>query len=257
MNPLRMLRFAAHHLALLFFPRYCPVCGRRLQENEELLCINCNEQLPRTKYKGHKDNPTELQLASLGPALQRASAYMFYTHGSAYSHLFFQFKYHNRPDVAVALGRVLALDLTDTPFFTGVDVIVPVPISRKRRRQRGGYNQSEKLAEGIAAITHLPINTTAVIRKHFFRSQTQLTEKERAANVAGAFTLAHPEELAGKHVLLVDDIITYGHTIKACAKAILQADGVRISVLTLGTSYHRLDSTPPKPLHPWEVMEEA
>ena len=104
---------------------------------------------------------------------------------------------------------MMAAELSDTDFFDGVDAIVPVPLAQKRFRQRG-YNQSEKLAEGISSVTHLPIFTRAVERVVANPTQTQLTRTERRENVADVFMLSRPELLAGKHLLLVDDILIDG-----------------------------------------------
>jgi ComF family protein len=118
-------------------------------------------------------------------------------------------------------------------FFDGVDVLLPVPLSRKRLRQRG-YNQSEQLARGVSDITHLPVITKVLKRKHFRQSQTQLNRLGRQENVADMFELRDGSLLVGRHVLLIDDVCTTGATLLACMDALKGIPGIRFSVLTLG-----------------------
>ena len=145
----------------------------------------------------------------------------------------YQLKYGNRPDIGEDLGRLMANEMQYGRFFEGINALVPVPLSRKRQRQRG-YNQSEMLAQGISDITHLPVITKALVRKHFQQSQTHLTRYERQENVANMFHLIDDTPLKNKHILLIDDICTTGSTLIACANAIKHIEGIRISVLTLG-----------------------
>ena len=160
---------------------------------------------------------------------------MFYHQNSDYSRIFFSFKYHHRPEVAVSYGRIMAQDLVDTGFFDGIDVIVPVPLSANRFRKRG-YNQSERLAEGVRQVTGIPVETRAVARIVDNPTQTHLSTAERMENVKDIFRLVGPACVEGKHVLLVDDMITTGSTLRSCAHTLLEAANVRLSVLTLGAS---------------------
>ena len=130
------------------------------------------------------------------------------------------------------LGRLLAEELERCGFFENVDVIVPLPLARVRERQRG-YNQSEKIARGIRFMTRLPIERKAVRRLSFSESQTHLEFRERMENVEGAFELVDARSLTGKHVLIVDDVVTTGATVTACARQILRAGDVKISVASV------------------------
>lgn len=213
-------------------PRRCALCGKRLMAGEDFLCLSCLSELPFTRYFGRKGNPVERLFWARIP-VARANAYLFYFPESMVSRLFLSLKYGNRSHYGQVLGAMMAAELSDTDFFDGVDAIVPVPLAQKRLRQRG-YNQSEKLAEGISSVTHLPIFTRAVERVVANPTQTQLTRAERRENVADVFMLSRPELLAGKHLLLVDDILTTGSTLMACAEEMAKAGDVKISILTLG-----------------------
>ncbi len=238
------LTLAGRSLFNALFPRYCCVCGKRLSLNEQLLCVNCLLHLPLTHLKGKKDNFVERALWDDVVYTEHANSLLFYKPKSDYCQIFFLFKYYNHPEIAVAFGRMMAQDLAGTDFFTGVDVLLPVPLAKKRFKERG-YNQSERLAYGISEVTGIPIDATSVVRTRANQTQTHLTMEERRANVSGIFKLTNPEALQGKHVLIVDDVITTGSTTRACARAVAEAGGVRISVLSLGCSESlRTESVP-------------
>lgn len=130
------------------------------------------------------------------------------------------------------MGRCMASELLPSGFFEGVDVLLPVPLHRKRQRKRG-YNQSEWIARGVAAVVGLPVCTAAVERTANTDTQTHKSAFERWQNVEGIFEIRQPEVLEGKHVLIIDDVLTTGATTVGCASCLLQVKGVRISVLTL------------------------
>ena len=202
---------------------------------EQHTCVGCLSRLPLTEFKGAKGNAVERSLWDDRICTVHASSFMFYHQSSDYSRIFFSFKYHNRPEVAVSYGRIMAQDLVDTGLFDGIDVIVPVPLSAKRFRKRG-YNQSERLAEGVRQVTGIPVETRAVARIVDNPTQTHLSTAERMENVKDIFRLVGPACVEGKHVLLVDDMITTGSTLRSCAHTLLEAANVRLSVLTLGAS---------------------
>lgn len=214
-------------------PRSCVVCGRRLAVTERTLCPVCTLHLPRTGwYLTPDDNPMARAFWGRIP-VERAAALMFYEPQSELAHVIYQLKYSARPDIGEDMGRLMAHELCLSGFFDGIDLIMPVPLTPRRKRQRG-YNQSELLARGIGEVTGLPVETHVLRRRHFNTSQTALGHREREENVAGAFTLAGEEALAGRHVLLVDDICTTGATLTACAEALRSVKRIKISVLTLG-----------------------
>lgn len=220
--------------AHLFFPRRCVVCGACLQEGEEVLCMRCNIDLPRTGYHLSADNPVERLCWGKIP-LQRGTSYFFYRKGSAFRRILHLLKYDGRRDIGEKMGRFMAAELLDCGFFEEVDVLVPLPLHPRKMRQRG-YNQSECIVRGVSTVTGIPICTTAVVRKVCTESQTRKSVYERWENVQGIFGLCHAEQLAGKHVLLIDDVLTTGATLTACADALAGVPGIRISILTLAVA---------------------
>lgn len=218
----------------LFFPRQCAACGASLQEGEEGLCMKCNMDMPRTNYHLRKDNPVERLFWGKIP-LERATSYFFYQKGSSFRQILHQLKYGGRKDLGELMGRFMAAELASAGFFKDVDRIVPVPLHPRKRKLRG-YNQSECIAHGISAVTGIPMDTSSVIRKKHTDTQTRKSTYERWENVDGIFHLLHPGRLRGKHVLIVDDVLTTGSTTTACADAFKGVESIRISILTLAAA---------------------
>lgn len=229
------LRQVLQSLRSTFLPRFCCVCGKRLRSNEEHTCVQCLLKLPLTRIKGQRNNIIERIMWDDMVMTQRANSYLYYYPQTNTCNLFFDFKYHNRPDIAVAYGKLMAEDLMDTGFFDGIDLLVPIPLSKRRFKQRG-YNQSERLAYGVSLVTGIPIDTKSVIRAADNPTQTHLQTYERQENVKDIFRVVNAADIRGKHLLLIDDMITTGSTLKACARSLILAAGVKVSVLTLGTS---------------------
>lgn len=218
----------------LFFPRCCVVCGEPLVEGEEAICTRCNIDMPRTNYHKVKDNLVERMFWGRIP-LERATSYFFYRKGSDFRKILHQFKYGGRKDLGAIMGRFMAAELSRVDFFNGVDVIIPVPLHPGRQRARG-YNQSEWIARGVAQVTGIPIDATSVVREKQTDTQTRKSAYERWENVEGIFSLRHPEYFTGKHILIIDDVLTTGATTIACADVFGEVEGVQISVLTLAVA---------------------
>ncbi len=214
-------------------PRLCVVCGERLAPTERTICSVCMLHLPYTAYQfSPTDNPMAQLFWHLAP-IQRAAAMIFYEPHSDNSQIIYQLKYGQRPDIGEDMGRLMAVNMQGAHYFDGIDMLIPVPLARKRLHQRG-YNQSEQLARGIRQITQLPISNRTLLRQRFLQSQTQLSRNDRQANVADTFTIKDPTPLKNKHVLLIDDVCTTGATLIACANTLKDIEGIRISVLTFG-----------------------
>ena len=225
-----------HRLLQLIAPQACAICGCRLAIDEQLLCARCNMHLPRTTYAQQADdNEMVRRFWGHGP-VERAAALFHYEAGSEVSRVIFRMKYHNHPEVGEILGTWVAREVARYDFFEGMDAIVPVPLSKRRERQRG-YNQSREIAKGVSAVTGLPILDHVLVRRHFKESQTRQSMHGRRENVVGAFSL-HPKAppLDNKHLLIIDDIVTTGATVTACIEALGQPPGMRVSVLSIGVA---------------------
>lgn len=217
----------------LISPKRCAVCGCRLSIGEDVICSVCNIHLPRTHYtKAAFDNKMAKLFYGQIP-IERAAALFFYERQSETSRIIHSMKYFGHPETALFMGRMLAEEAKDDDFFDGIDAIIPIPITRKRQRERG-YNQSEYIAKGVNEITGIPIIKGAVTRKTFGKSQTKMNRWQRNDNVKDAFHAKDNGKLKGKHILIIDDIVTTGATIISCVNEIKRCGDIKVSVLSLG-----------------------
>ncbi len=217
------------------FPRTCHICAAPLPPDVRCVCRKCRAELPRTNFHRVPDNAMERRFMGRFP-FERATGFFFYSRESALSVLIQDFKYRRFPGVARELGRLVASELYTTPFFNGVDIILPVPL-HWRKLIRRGYNQSHEIARGISEVTGIPVGDQ-LYALHHHRTQTSLSQQQRLLNTQGIFAVRHPEQISGKGVLIVDDVCTTGATVSSAAGAVAQAIGSgRLSILTLGVTF--------------------
>lgn len=218
----------------LIVPRRCAICSNRLAPEESLLCADCEAELEKTPFhESPYDNPMARLFWGQFP-IEKASAWFYYRPHSDPSKMIYDLKYHGQLLLGEDIGEQLALRHLPTGFFNDIDAIVPIPITCKRQRERG-YNQSMQVARGICQVTHLPIFDKVIKRQHFSESQThQSSTWERRENVRDAFQLIDADKIKGKHLLIIDDIVTTGATFIACGQELAKAEGVKLSVLSIG-----------------------
>lgn len=215
-----------------FFPRTCMGCGKKLLVHEPVVCLSCLSDLPFTGLGNTPGNEMERHFWGKFP-IERASALFYYAKGGAVATILHGMKYYGRQRVCRQMGNWLAAELSATGFFEGVDCLVPVPLHPRRLRHRG-YNQSGLLAAGISERTGIPVCPDVLVRTHNNRTQTHKSGYERWQNTDGLFAAtSQAASLEHKHVLLVDDVLTTGATLTACADALSPISGIRISVVTL------------------------
>lgn len=222
-------------LGALFFPPCCPVCGRLLPSGNHTLCTSCRIAAPLTRYTQAPDNPLFRSFWGQLP-IERASALIFFTGQSGWQRLIHAFKYRGQWRLALEMGRWYGAELVAGGLHHTVDVVVPIPLHPFKRLKRG-YNQSEYLAQGIAEQLGVEVDFRSVRRHRNNPSQAQRSGEERWQNVEGIFSVRHPERLQGKHILLVDDVLTTRATMISCGEAILKAvPDCRLSIAALAVS---------------------
>lgn len=230
------LKYSARALRELFFPRVCPVCGEKLEVEEDYLCGKCMEDMPLTWSWAFEENPAEQRLWANVGIVAAASLY-FYRKEGGYAELVRRVKYEGDTRLGLWMGRMLGERLAASGRFKEVQAVVPVPLHPLRRWRRG-YNQAEILARGIAeGMGGLKVEPHLLRRRKYTRTQTKLTTEGRSANVKDAFavnprTAARLSREGILNILVVDDVLTSGATLSEAVKPLLPAFAV--SVATAG-----------------------
>lgn len=223
-----------HNLLDFLFPRLCPVCGNRLSEHEQHICLLCLTQIPRTGNYKQKDNNLEQLFAGRIP-FERIASFAHFVKGGTIQPIIHELKYNNNPQIGIYIGELCGKELNESDFIKGIDYIVPIPLHPKRQEERG-YNQAAMLAFGISKQTGVCFEKEVVTRTKNNPSQAKSKSREaRWKNVEDIFALTDKEKFEGRHILLIDDVLTTGSTLESCAKTILQCPGTKISIYTLAS----------------------
>jgi ComF family protein len=190
--------------------------------------------IPRTNYHLEADNPVA-RIFWGRVRIEKAAAFSFYNRDSRIRHLIHNLKYKGIKDIGIELGKIYGLVLYNSGFTRDIDIILPVPLHPARERIRG-FNQSYLISQGISSVAGIPVDSLSLIRVSRTSTQTKRSRYDRWKNVEGTFMLKDSSSLKGKHILLVDDVITTGSTIESCATELLRPEGVRVSVAALAVS---------------------
>lgn len=215
----------------LIFPHNCLGCGSDVIAPDQQLCLRCIEALPATNFFNQPGNPVEASFYGRVPVRHAAAGYYF-TKDSLIQHLIFQLKYRGNKHVGNYLGTLLGYQLKQSICFSDIDVLVPLPLNPKRKIKRG-YNQATQICQGIQSVLDVPLIDHAVIRKVYTETQTHMGRINRWQNMEGVFAVKQPELLQNKHILLVDDVVTTGATLEACAIEILRIPHTTLSIATV------------------------
>jgi len=215
----------------LIFPQLCQACGKSLVAGEDLLCTGCHYDLPYTNFHQQPDNAVARQFWGRID-LQAAYVLLYFTKGGKVQHLMHRFKYLNTPRIGNKLGEIAGKQLSASAIYSTIDVIVPVPLHPRKLKKRG-YNQSQQFAEGLSEKLNRPVDVRNLIRVKHTDTQTKKSRFSRYENMKDVFAVRDAEKFAGKHVLLVDDIITTGSTLEACGLELLKIPGVTVSVAAI------------------------
>ena len=215
----------------LIYPNICMACNFSLTKGEECICTKCRYQLPQTNYHLQYDNPLEKYFWGR-ITVKKVAAYYYFNKGTNVQRLLHRLKYEGRREIGVNIGKLYGHKLKDVDSFKDIDAVIPVPLHPAKQKKRG-YNQSESFAEGLADSLQSKVITNCVIRENESDTQTRKNRFYRWENVSGIFKLKNFQDLTEKNLLLVDDVITTGATIEACAQVLSQISGVKINVVTI------------------------
>lgn len=215
----------------LLFPRICIACGNKLFRNENIICSLCTYMLPKTNFHLLKDNPVSKMFWGR-VNLESAAAFLFFRKGGRVQRMIHYLKYKGHKEIGIHLGLLYGRELSSSELFSNVEVIIPVPLHGKKLKKRG-FNQSEQFAIGLGESMGKDVTNDVLMRKIHSATQTKKSRYERWQNVEEIFAVNHVDKIYGKHILLIDDVVTTGSTLEACAQVLLRITGVRISIATI------------------------
>ncbi|MDE3235701.1 MAG: ComF family protein [Bacteroidota bacterium] len=215
----------------LLFPHYCEGCGTDTLSSSSILCAQCSFQLPVTNFTQTADNPVEKTFFGR-VHIEKATAAFYFTKDSLLQQLLIELKYRNHKEAGIYLGKLLGHQLQQSDRFSDIDALVPLPLNPKKEQKRG-YNQAEIICKGIHEVWNKPILTNVVTRVQFTETQTKQDRVHRWQNMKDVFAVTNRQQITGKHILLVDDVVTTGATLEACAAAMQKDSGTTISIATV------------------------
>jgi ComF family protein len=215
----------------LFFPHYCLGCAADFISTQEVICARCKISLPTTHSIDFDNNMIEKIFWGRLPIIHAGALYYFNKHGLI-QQLLIALKYKNSISAGIFLGKELGKALATSERFSNIDAVIPLPLHPKKEYTRG-YNQAQIIAHGIHEKWPKPILQNTVIRLINTKTQTHENRTNRWENMKNIFHITNPNALEGKHVLLIDDVITTGATLEACGQAILSVPGTRLSIVAV------------------------
>ena len=217
----------------LLFPHLCAGCGTDILKEETVLCMRCIDAMPETNFEIHPNNPVEKTFWGRLP-LVGATAQFYFTKESLMQQLMHQFKYKRNKDLGLQLARIMGEQVKRSGRFE-VDALVPLPLFPAKEKRRG-YNQASILCEGMAKAMNIPVLDKVITRPQHTETQTKRGRIERWKNMEGKFSLPNQRAIRNKHLLLVDDVITTGATIEACANLLNTIEGVSVSIACIAVA---------------------
>lgn len=226
--------FIADDFVSLLFPRVCQACGEALVRNEKIICTSCMLDIPASSY--HQERGNRLEQVFYGRCyIEKAAAWTYYRQGCKAQQLIHRLKYGGVKPIGPYLGRMYGNIIRDSDFCSGIDCLAAVPLHPSKERKRG-FNQSRLIAEGMADALGLPFITGLLERRRSSDTQTNKHRYDRWMNVEGIFRVNKGAEIEGKHILLVDDVITTGSTMEACASELLKIKDVKVSLAAIAAA---------------------
>ncbi|WP_254561494.1 ComF family protein [Dyadobacter diqingensis] len=218
----------------LIFPRCCAACDKGLVGNEDIICTSCRIALPRIEKESVHDEIIRHKFVGVHEVLE-THAFLLFTKRGKVQKLLHALKYKGQADVGILLGSMFGQEMISNSILPEADLIISVPLHKKKLKVRG-YNQSDKLAEGFSKATDIPWSGGVLERIKYTETQTGKTRNERWENVKGVFSVK--ESVAGKRIIIMDDVLTTGATLEACMEALKSAGCDQFYILTIASAQH-------------------
>lgn len=224
-----------NYLINLFFPKVCDGCRSILLQNENVFCTGCRHEMPLTQY--HLDSKNEAVKKFYGKVdMQFAAAFLYFNKKGMVQELIHNLKYKGHQEIGTVLGNWYIEDLKELQFKIPFDVVIPVPLHKKKFKERG-YNQITTFGISIASGFEIPFNEKILLRKIYSKTQSKKNLLGRSENIENIFDVEFNEADHNKHFLIVDDVLTTGATIEACSRALLKIPGAKVSVICMAMAH--------------------
>ncbi len=222
--------------AYILFPDNCLACGGAIEHGEKHICSVCRMNFPRTNF--HLDKKNVLAQKFWGRTkIEYSIAYLFFKKQGEVQSMLHYLKYKNSPEVGTIMGNWYGQELLDNNFYKNFDVIIPVPLHPKKLKKRG-YNQSAYFGNGLAEVWKIPHLENGLEKVTNTKSQTKKSREERYNNMMAGFIVPNPSKIQDKNILIVDDVITTGATLEACANLLLKNGAKTVSIATIAATQH-------------------
>ncbi len=215
----------------VLFPRLCFGCNVRLYRGEQFLCTFCRNQVPLTEYSFNEENAVD-RIFYGRTDVKKASAFLYFSEKGIVQNLIHKLRYEKQEEIGRFIGDWYGCEIAEKSDLQNVDYVVPVPLHKKKLKKRG-YNQVSLFASSLAHHLQAGYLPGVLIKTAHTRTQTRKQRISRSEITDDLFLLTDKQILNGKHILLVDDVITTGATIEACARAIHQSQSVQLSVASM------------------------
>ncbi len=219
------------NLLNLFFPKVCYACSHLLTDNENHICTTCRHNLPVTDF--HFENNNTVEKVFYGRIkLEQATALLKFEKKGIVQQLLHNLKYRSHETISKVLGEWLGKELKNVEAYSTIDIVIPVPLHKNKLRKRG-YNQVAKFGVEIAKALNAEYIDSVLVKTTATKTQVFKKRISRWNNSNEVFAIKNKVLIKGKHILLVDDIITTGATIESCVNILIKAEDVKISVATM------------------------
>ncbi|RZJ30560.1 MAG: ComF family protein [Flavobacterium sp.] len=223
------------NLISLFFPEVCCGCHEFLLVSEHVICAICRHDIPLTKHHLSADNEAAAKFYGKLPTEFVATMCYFHKKGIV-QEMIHKLKYKGHEEIGSAIGYWYGEDLKSVDIIRSVDEIIPVPLHKKRLKERG-YNQVTSFANALSDSLGIPLNDKLLVRNVYSKTQTRKDRLGRSANSQSVFDVNFSEADHNKHFLIVDDVLTTGATLESCGRAIRKIPGAKISIVCIAMSH--------------------
>jgi ComF family protein len=215
----------------LFFPKVCSGCSSFLLSNENVICTVCRHDIPLTNHHLNPENDAFKKFYGRIPVIHTSALFYFHKKGIV-QELIHNLKYKGHEEIGTVLGEWYAEDLKTIELLQSVDEIIPVPLHRRKLKERG-YNQVTAFGKALSSGLNIDYNDSILVRNVYSKTQSKKNLLGRTEGIESTFDVSFTEKDHNKHFLLIDDVITTGSTLEACSRALLKIPGAKISIVCM------------------------